>query len=190
MSKEIREMINKVKSFYQFVNEQVENDRSGLILYHGSDEGKPFSKFNNDQFFTVNDYIACNYAENKGGLVYKVNVDKKYLRNTLELKGNYLRLDGESMKTIEPKQYELEYNLVKKLYGDSALGDWLKRGFYPSPAHVFSGDYKPLINWAKNNGYDSIKFFDESFDTFVRDITYIIFNGNNIKIIDVTEPEC
>jgi len=170
----------------EYLNEQ-EIGGSGLILYHGSGEDKPFEKFNNNQFFTVNDYIACNYAENNGGLLYKVKTD---IRKTLELKGNYVSLGGKSMKTIEPEQYELEYSLVKKLYGDSALEHWLNHGFNPSPAHVFNGDYTAIINWAKNNGYDSIKFFDESFDTFVRDITYIIFNGNNIKIIDVSEPDC
>lgn len=183
---ELRNFIKKTILEY-YLNEQ-KNSESGLTLYHGSSDSKPFKKFNDNGFFTVNDYIACNYAFNNGGLVYKVKVNS--LKNVLELKGNYVRLGGKSMETLEPEQYKLEYNLVKKLYGDSALKYWLNRGFNPSPVYVFSGDYEPIIKWAKDNGYDSIKFFDESFDTYVRDFTYIIFNGNNVKILDVTEPDC
>ena len=178
--------LNISTTILEYLNEK-EDTKTELILYHGSGENKPIQKFHNNQFYTINDYIACNYAENNGGLVYKV---KASIKKTLELKGNYVRLGGESMKTIEPKQYNLEYDLIKKLYGNSALEFWTRHGFNPSPANVFSGDYTPLINWAKENGYDSVKFFDESFDTFVRDITYIIFNGDDIKILEINEPNC
>ena len=154
-----------------------EDSQTSMTLYHGSDNQKIYDKFNDNTFFTVNDYIASNYAYNNGGFMYKVKVN---INNSLELKGNY-----HNMETKEPGVYKFEYNLMKKLYGEEGLKYWLNRGFYPSPAYTFNGDFTPIINWAKANGYDSIKFMDESSDKGVRDITYIIFDSNKVEIVDV-----
>lgn len=166
------------EQYKHVVNEEITTNN---ILYHGSGDDVPFKKFYDNQFFTVNDYIANNYAYNNGGLVYKV---KANISNSLELKGNYHGMDKR-----EPNRYEFEYNLIKKLYGDDALDYWDKRGFNPSPANTFNGDWRPIIEWAKSNGYDSIKFIDESFDKAVRDMSYIIFDSNRIEILNVSEPE-
>lgn len=163
-----------------------EEQTSNLILYHGSDSLKKYDRFLDNQFYSVNDYIASNYAENNGGLVYKVKVNKL---KPFKLVGNYAMSGGRGMKTEEPEQYKLEYNLISKLYGEQSLDLWLKRGFNPSPAYVFGGDWTPIIKWARTNGYDSLQFIDESFDTFVRDVTYLIFKGSKVKILDVFPPD-
>ena len=173
--------MNKIKQIIrECLNEEKNN--TNLTLYHGSNDNKEFKRFDDYQFYTVNDYIACNYAENNGGLLYKVSVNNL---NSLELKGNYYGMDKR-----EPELYKFEYNLIKNLYGDDELNYWINRGFTPSPAYTFRGNWDPIIKWAKNNGFNSLKFRDESFDTFVKDDTYLIFDGNNIKILDVAEPNC
>jgi hypothetical protein len=77
---------------------------------------------------------------------------------------------------------------LRTLYDDNVANNYERRYFTPSPSSTFSEyGWTPLINWCKDNGYDSIKFHDESFDTFVRDITYLIFDGNKPKIIGIYE---
>ena len=52
-----------------------------------------------------------------------------------------------------------------------------------------NGNYDPLIKYAKENGYDSLKFWDESFDTFVKDWAYIIFDCSKVKIVEIYEVD-
>ena len=162
----------------EFLNETQNND-SNLILYHGSNNRKIYNKFFNEQFYTVNDYIASNYAYNFGGLMYEVKVSNL---KPFELKGYHIRRESE--------RYNEMVDLLRTLYDDSVVNNYERRYFTPSPSSTFSEyGWTPLINWCKDNGYDSIKFYDESFDTFVRDITYLIFDGNKPKIIGVYEVE-
>ena len=69
--KDLRQFIRT--TIREFLNETQNND-SNLILYHGSNNRKIYNKFFNEQFYTVNDYIASNYAYNFGGLMYEVKV--------------------------------------------------------------------------------------------------------------------
>jgi hypothetical protein len=88
------------------------------------------------------------------------------------------------------EKYNEMVDLLRTLYDDNVANNYERRYFTPSPSSTFSEyGWTPLINWCKDNGYDSIKFHDESFDTFVRDITYLIFDGNKPKIIGVYEVE-
>jgi hypothetical protein len=167
-----------ILTFHQYITES-QNTDTNLILYHGSNNRKIFNNFFDDQFYTVNDYIASNYAYNFGGLMYEVKVNKL---NAFELKGyNKLR---------ESDKYNEMINLLTNLYDEGVAHFYERRYFSPSPSSTF-GKYgwKPLIDWCKKNGFDSIKFQDESFDTFVRDITYLIFDGNKPKINSVYEVE-
>jgi hypothetical protein len=162
----------------EFLNETQNND-SNLILYHGSNNRKIYNKFFNEQFYTVNDYIASNYAYNFGGLMYEVKVSNL---KPFELKGYHISRESE--------KYNEMVDLLRTLYDDNVANNYERRYFTPSPSSTFSEyGWTPLINWCKDNGYDSIKFYDESFDTFVRDITYLIFDGNKPKIIGVYEVE-
>lgn len=173
--KKIREVVREV---IRDVLGEVTTDNN-LTLYHGSGSREIFDMFYDNQFFTVNDYIASNYAYNFGGLMYKVKVD---LLNPFELKG-YDRTRDES------KYYEM-VGLLKELYDEDVAHNYERMYFTPSPSTTF-GKYgwKPIVEWAKKNGYDSLKFVDESFDTFVRGISYLIFDGGKPKILDVYEVE-
>lgn len=157
----------------------IEEINSNLILYHGSNNRKIYDKFYDNQFYTVNDYIASNYAYNFGGLMYEVKVSDL---KPFELKSYHI--------TRESEKYNEMLDLLRTLYDDNVANNYEQRYFTPSPSSTFGGyGWKPIINWCKDNGYDSIKFHDESFDTFVRDITYLIFDGNKPKIINIYEVE-
>lgn len=165
-------MINEVRDFKPLINETTE---SNIKLYHGSNNQNIYKHFKDNQFFTVNDYIATNYAYNFGGLLYMVTVDSL----------NAFELNSYSKKN-NPNEYEFMINLLKKLYNDEVVDNYERRYFTPSPSSTFMElGWNPIIQWAKENGYDSIKFIDESYDRYVRDVTYVIFNGNNVKINDV-----
>jgi hypothetical protein len=146
-----------------------------LILFHGSNNRKIYDRFYDNQFFTVNDYIASNYAYNFGGLMYKVKVSNL---NPFELKSYD--------KRREPEKHDEMVELLRTLYNDHAAEYYEKRYFTPSPAYIFAEQgWDPIIDWCKKNGYDSLKFNDESFDTYVKDITYLIFDGSKPEITKV-----
>jgi hypothetical protein len=159
------------------------NQNKSLILYHGSSSQKLFTQFNDYQFYTVNDYIASNYAYNLGGVIYEVEV------STL----NPFKLDsGDMYSNLKDRreQYEFMNNLLKELYDEDTVEYFNQRYFTPSPTSTFNTDWKPIIEYAKKQGYDSLEFIDESFDTYVQDISYIIFDGKkvNIKAVyDITD---
>jgi hypothetical protein len=81
-------------------------------------------------------------------------------------------------------------NILQELYGDDVVNYVEKHGLGGKIASAIDVDFEPLIKYAKDNGYDSLKFLDESFEGFSTDITYIIFDGSKIKIkhiYDITE---
>src|SRR5690606_42058994 len=136
-----------MKELKEFLNEGQNND-SNLTLYHGSNNRKPYNKFLNDQFYTVNDYIASTYAYNFGGLMYEVKVSKL---KPFELKDYHINRESE--------KYNEMVDLLRTLYDDNVANNYEKRYFAPSPSSTFSEyGWSPLINWCKDNGYDSIKF--------------------------------
>ncbi len=81
--------------------------------------------------------------------------------------------------------------LIGDLYDEHILDKFKQRGFDSSPSMLFTRkfgeapDYEPIIKYAKEHGYDSLRFIDESFDTYVRDTTYMIFDGSKVKITGV-----
>ena len=162
----------------EFSNEKITSD-TDLILYHGSNNHKIYDKLFDNQFYTVNDYIASNYAYNFGGLMYEVKVSNL---NPFELKGYH--------RFRESEKYDEMVDLLKTLYDDDVATRYENYYFTPSPSSTFYNyGWKPMIDWCKKNGYDSLKFYDESFDTFVQDITYLIFDGDKPKILSVYEVE-
>jgi hypothetical protein len=162
----------------KYLNENTINDNN-LILFHGSNSRKIYDYLFDNQFYTVNDYIASNYAYNFGGLMYEVKVSNL---KPFELKSYHKIRDSE--------KYDEMVALLKTLYDDNVADNYENKYFTPSPSYTF-GEYgwEPMIEWCKKMGYNSIKFYDESFDTFVQDITYLIFDGNKPKIINVYEVE-
>lgn len=157
----------------------IESEQYNLRLYHGSNNRKIYDKFFDNQFYTVNDYIASNYAYNFGGLMYEVKVDKL----------NSFKLISYNVRR-EPEKYYKMVELLKNLYDENVAISYEQRYFTPSPSYTFGEKgWSPIINWCKNNGYDSIEFYDESFDTYVRDITYLIFDGETPEIVNIFTVE-
>ncbi len=175
----VEDLRNTIKTtLRKYINENSDS-RTDLILYHGSNNRKIYDTFFDNQFYTVNDYIASNYAYNFGGLLYEVSVSNL---KPFELKSYH--------KEREHDNYYKMVDLLTNLYGEDVANNYKNRYFTPSPSWTF-GDYgwSPLVNWCKQNGYDSIKFYDESFDTFVSDITYMIFDGSKPRILNIYEVE-
>jgi hypothetical protein len=159
----------------EYLNENVYKD---LILFHGSNDQKIITKFYDNQFYTVNDYVASTYAYNFNGLMYEVKVKNL---NSFELRGyNVYRQKDEHDKMV---------TLLSNLYNENVGREYERNYLHPSPSWVFSayGGWTPLIDWCKENGYDSIKLFDQSFDVYIIDTTYIIFDGNKPKITNIYE---
>ena len=173
----LQEQTNRIKQMMGIIKEG--KDRN-LKLYHGSSNTEIYDNFKDNQFFTPNDYIASNYAYNQGGLMYEVFVDSL----------NPFVLQGWDENRESEKHNEMT-DILRNLYGENVVNHYKDYYFNPSPSVVFSEKgWEPIIEWAKDNGYDSLKFHDESYDTYVRDISYIIFDGNKPiidKVYDVTE---
>lgn len=146
-----------------------------LQLYHGSSTQERFTSFFDGQFYTVNEYIAESYAENFGGSVYTVQVQGLVALELVDYDVN-----------INKDKHDAMVALLRSIYGEDVAENYSKRCFWPSPSATFGEKgWQPIIDWAKLNGYNAIIFIDESFDTFVRDTTYLIFDGTLPKIIDV-----
>jgi len=175
----IKKRLNEYFKLNESLNEISGNVEANIILFHGSNNRKIYDKFYNNQFYTVNDYIASNYAYNFGGLMYEVKVRdlKPFVLEDYDI-------DRDNEK------YNQMVNLLTTLYGKDVSNNYEKRYFSPSPSSTFGEKgWKPLINWCLENGYDSIKFHDESFDTFVNDISYLIFDGSKPEILNIYEVE-
>lgn len=164
----------QIKTIIQeFLIEHVTNNK--LILYHGSNSTKIFNKILNNQFFSINDYLAASYAYNLNGLLYQVEI------NNL----NYFELQSFD-KHENPDKYEDMVVLLTTLYNKNIANNYIKRYFTPSPTYTFEDfGWQPIIDYCKEQGYNSIKFIDESFDKNVRDVSYLIFDGNKCKILNI-----
>jgi hypothetical protein len=162
-----------------------------ITLYHGSDSIKPFKRFKDNQFFSEGNYVAATYAYNHGGLLYKISANL----NTFEFMENQSRMEnfkgeiGKGGPYILGTDYFID-NLVNELYGKEASDRYKERGLYPGPGYTLTdNNYIPLIEYAKSKNFNSLKFWDESFDVGIRDICYIIFNGDDIKIDSIYEVD-
>jgi len=121
------------------LREFLTESQSSLILYHGSNNREIYDRFFDKQFFTINDYIASNYAYNFGGLMYEVKVNNL---NPFELRGyNEIR---------ESDKYNEMVNLLTELYDVNVAHNYKQKYFTPSPSSTFVEDgWNPLINWCK-----------------------------------------
>lgn len=164
-------------------------DTNIITLYHGSDSMKPFSVFKDNQFFSENDYIAVTYAYNHGGLLYEVEskLNPLILIEDQNRMKNFRGEIGKGGPYISGTDYFIS-DLILKLYGKESFERFKERGLYPGPGYVLTdNNYLPLINYAKQKGFNSLKFWDESFDVGIRDICYLIFNGLDVTIKNIYE---
>lgn len=160
------------------------NQDGKLTLFHGSNTTDIFDRFKDNQFFTEEDYLPMTYAYNQGGYIYEVETDKLNPLVLLEVQNRMKNRRGEIGKGgpyISGSDYYI-LDLFKKLYSSNTVDYIKKHGFGGKIATSIDGDFKPLIEYAKSEGYDSLKFLDESFDTQSHDITYIIFDGSKVKV--------
>jgi hypothetical protein len=163
-------------------------ERARQLLYHGSSDGSAFSKFKDYCFFTENDYIAETYGD--GGLVYFCEVHNIY---AMDLTVENCQLDKKGFR-ISGSDDEL-IKLFSYLYGDNGVNLYKKYGTtvlsrilnHVDPDNPNTG-FKKLIAFAKDYGYNSLKFNDESFDVQMRAPSYVIFNGDDVDIISYHNP--
>ena len=173
MSKDIREMIDKVKNFKQFVNENSDGD----LYYHAS--CKDFNRFENignnasttmfgnklsvqGNFLTKNRRFAELFAKtNDGCFIYSVKVLRNHildLTNVEHLK-NFMQYVGvEEYEEFKEEEYIVD-----------GLPTW---------------DLYPAIEFAKKNSFDGIKLLEFSADISNEPIeSILIFDPSNLKII-------
>ena len=188
--------INKSFKYLKSFNENNSNE-TNLILFHGSSTNNIITDFHDNLFWTVNDYIAASYAYNLGGLMYEIKINLNPF--IIEEKWDNLEkregggviggTDQELIDLLDKLGYNKEITTNGwttenpiKLYQRIALS----RGF----STVINNNFEPLIKYAKNLGYDSLKFRDEDYAAYIRDDTYIIFDGSKIKnIMDVYDVD-
>jgi hypothetical protein len=169
MSKEIREMIDKVKSFKQFINENVEDNSD--ILYHGTEY--KFNVFNDNKpiFFVDNVDVARTY----GNFIIKAKLN---MDNPIELD-----FDGKSTYHFFDKWY-LPSDLANKIKDIAtdiknrySLNDDLKEYLDDLGFSDMSGDLDGII---MKNISDAM---GGMFSTHKPVNNYVVFNKEQINII-------
>lgn len=159
---------------------------SNLILDHGADD-KYTSLKDNTYLCESGSYVPRNYAENVGGYVITCKVDSLKVLDLCYDTDSRLQLhNGMKVTGTDPLMYEFLSNVIS---GDSAER-YKKNGL-----RVFSrllndnNDLNRLISYANSKGCDALKFKDESFDGMIQDITYVVFDGDKLNVIKITDPE-
>lgn len=161
-------------------NKAVNENGEPITMYHGSGTKADIKQFYDNQFFTPNDYIAENYAENQDGKTHKVYISTK---NPLEISENKDRMDrynGILVSGSDKKMIEL----LNNLYGGNAVKLYKGYGLTKGLGNIVEGNFEPLIKYAKENGFDSLKFKDVSFDQLISADTYLVFDGKNVKAVE------
>ena len=136
MSKEIRQMIDKVKSFKQFVNENitdkkfiVKNNKFELLIDNILVAETKFNIETKDEFFNekyVSIYELETFVQYRGKGYAKLLLEEifNYVKNTLKLNIITLIVDKDNYKAVNLyfnngfeifMEYEDSYSLVKKL---------------------------------------------------------------------------
>ena len=180
MSEDIRKMIDKVKNFKQFVNENIDND----LYYHGS--CNDFNRFENignnasttmfgnklsvqGNFFTKNRAFAEIFAKaamktleaNDGCFIYSVKILSNLIFDftNVEHRENFIQYVGvEKYEEFKEEEYIVD-----------GLPTW---------------DLYPVIEFAKENSFDGIKLLEFSADISNEPIeSILIFDSSKLKII-------
>ena len=170
MSKEMREMIDKIKSFNQFVNENIEDNSD--TLYHGTDN--KFEVFNdNKPIFFVDD---INIARTYGDYIIKAKIN---MDNPIELD-----FDGKSTYHFYDKWY-LPSDLAEKI---KSISDVIKNRYSLDEdlkeyleSLGFSDMYGDLDGIIMNNISDAL---DGMFSTHKLVNNYVVFNKSQIRIVN------
>lgn len=168
MSKEMREFIDKVKSFEQFINENVDNQ---TILYHASNN--LFDKF-----------------ELKQG--YRTHLFSSELTDAYAI---FLTEDIEATKAFGDKYlYKCKINCKRTLDWRETLDirsyEWIKKQFeniipWKTTEYWMLLDDKRVIDYLKIRGIDCV-IIDEIGD-HDRFVSYAVLNPDNIQIVEVVK---
>ena len=174
-------------------------DKNGepLVCYRGDNRERNI--FNEDTFFSSNDYVAGSYSNENAIPEYEVFLN---IRNPLNLLGgNELRTrNGMLISGSDPYDVNAFKKAIMELpndYKTPALGGYLdKEKLFNSIIRDYENieyiDYNnqsvgwdAIIKYAKKEGFDGVFMKDESFDTFVKyQVSQITFNANQIKLAD------
>lgn len=153
---------------------------------HGSRDGG-FDKFNDDSFYTTNDYIASSYSW--GGKLYEVEISDikplilydNLIINKTEL--DYSKENRMLRKNIAGSDW-FYIKLYYDVYGIDVVERYIK-GSFRSVSYIVDGDYKPLIEYISKYGADSLMMNDESYDKQISDTTFFIPDSNKINIKNI-----
>ena len=137
MSREIRQMIDKVKSFKQFINENVENEKQFVVEQHAfkllvNNVLVAETKYNieqqdeffNEKYVSIYELETFEQFRGKGYAKHLLNEIFNYVKNKLKLNIITLILDKDNTKAVNLyfnsgfeifMEYEDSYSLVKKL---------------------------------------------------------------------------
>jgi hypothetical protein len=167
-----------MKTFREILQEKVQKNP---IVYHGSDDSN-IKSFRTKRgrtetgvrtfgsYFTDNRDVAESFAPK----IYKVKLKFKKL---VDMTGwAPYKADEDFIEALpELKQDEMDWWFRFNYYGDD------------SPYHVIESmdeKYDLLKRW-KKKGFDGIAFWEEHFSK--KGITYVPFNQNQIKILEMPE---
>ena len=159
MSEDIRKMIDKVKNFKQFINENVENL---TILYHGTSDDKDV--IDRDYIFLS---TSPTFAKEYGDKILQVKVNVGRVFNTLLLSDVQL-LYKNGFKLYDPNVDvdwdDIGYNFNKDEFKTA-------KAFVNSPTNDNTWDAiestEGVVDWIFNNGFDSILITEDGVENYI-----------------------
>jgi hypothetical protein len=170
-----------------------------LIAYHGSqsstaittfDSGTDHQELSRDEengTMSIGTYFSSDYDTALGyanGSFYTCQLD---IANTLDLRTPEGAEIAEEFVNDAKNEYELSCDLFDE---DGYIATQLQKGFgsFSVAFDQMGSDVRQVLNaiaeYAQSAGYDSIIFDDESREG--QSISYIIFNTDQIEILEVT----
>ena len=175
----------------------IDENGEPLVCYRGDNRERNI--FNEDTFFSSNDYVAGSYSNENAIPEYEVFLN---IRNPLNLLGgNELRTrNGTLISGSDPYLVNAFKEAIMELPNDykiPALGGYLDKEKlfnliirdYNNIEYIDydtqSTGWDAIIKYAKKEGFDGVFMLDESFDKFVKyQDSQITFNANQIKLAD------
>jgi hypothetical protein len=168
------------------MNDRIKTE-TNLVLDHGAD-GKYTQLKDNTYLCEQGSYVPNNYAENVGGYIITCKVTKlTVLDLSYENRENLKQQPGGfKISGTDPEMFKFINEVISgegaEKYQKYGLGVFSK---------ILGGmrDLGKLVAYAKSIGCDALKFRDESFDTYIQDNTYVVFDGNKLDVVSITDPE-
>ena len=174
MSKDIREMIDKVKNFKQFVNESANNN----LYYHGS--CKDFVSFENTDI-NINNIGVNGELKIKGNFITK---NRKFTKLfSQQHKGKCFIYTVELLtNNIFDLRIAKNLNAFKSHIGKAKYDEFKEEEYIVNGLPVW--DLYPVIELAYEIGFDGVKLLEFSTEISNDAIeSILVFNPKHLKIV-------